>query len=113
MTITLVTALYDINRSESGDGRKFEEYLSWFSETLKVKSPMVIFVDESLKTFVESKRKGLPTKIITQSLEEIPYYQLNEDIQNILDSESFKNKIGAPTRVECKMSLYNAVIYYT
>jgi hypothetical protein len=111
MTITLVTALYDINRSESGDGRKFEEYLSWFSETLKVKSPMVIFVDESLKTFVESKRKGLPTKIITQSLEEIPYYQLNEDIQNILDSESFKNKIGAPTRVECKMSLYNAVIY--
>ena len=111
MSITLVTALYDINRSESGDGRSFDEYLSWFSETLKVKSPMVVFVDESLYDFVEKNRRGLPTKIVTQSLEEIPYYGLNKDIQDILDSKNFKEKIGAPNRVECKMSLYNVVIY--
>lgn len=111
MSVTLVTALYNINRSESGDGRSFEDYLSWFSETLKVKSPMVIFVEESLKSFVETNRKGLPTKIIVQPLEEIPYYELNGEIQDILDSENFKNNIGAPTRVECKMSLYNVVIY--
>lgn len=111
MTATLVTALYDINRSENGDGRSFEEYLSWFAETLKVKSPMVIFVDESLREFVETNRGDLPTKVITQSLEEIPYYELNQDIQTVLDSENFKSRIGAPDRVECKMSLYNVVIY--
>jgi hypothetical protein len=111
MLVTLVTALYNIDRSGSGDGRSFEDYLSWFSETLKVKSPMVIFVEESLKSFVETNRKDLPTKIIVQPLEEIPYYELNDEIQDILDSENFKSNIGSPTRVECKMSLYNVVIY--
>lgn len=111
MSVTLVTALYDIDRDKKGDGRTFEEYLSWFGETLKVKSPMVVFVDKSLKEFVEKHRKGLLTKVITQSIEEIPYYFLNDKIQKILDDENFKSKIGAPQRVECKMSLYNVVIY--
>ena len=70
MSVTLVTALYDIDRGTKGDGRSFDEYLDWFTKTLKTKSPMVIFVDESLKEFVEKNRKGLPTKVITQSLEE-------------------------------------------
>ena len=111
MSVTLITALYDIGRENEGDGRPFEEYLSWFAETLKVKSPMVVFVDKSLENFVKENRKNLPTKIITQSLEEVPYYYLNDDIQKILDDKTFKNKIGAPSRVECKMSLYNVIIY--
>ena len=111
MSITLVTALYDINRDREGDGRTFEEYLSWFGETLKVKSPMVVFVDESLKQFVEDHRGNLPTKIITQSIEEVPYYSLKDEIQKVLDNENYKSKIGAPQRVECLMSLYNVIIY--
>lgn len=109
--ITIVTALYDIDRENDGDGRKFEEYLSWFKETLKITRPMVIFVEKSLVSFVEESRKDLPTKIITQSLEEIPYYNLTESIDTILKSENFKEKIGAPERVECKLALYNSVIY--
>lgn len=111
MSITLVTALYDINRDKEGDGRTFDEYLSWFGETLKVKSPMVIFVDKDLEEFVKKHRANLPTKIITQSLEEIPYYFLKDDIQKILDDKNYQSKIGAPQRVECKMSLYNVIIY--
>jgi hypothetical protein len=111
MSITLVTSLYNIGRDIDGDGRSFEDYLSWFKETLKVKSPMVIFVDESLKEFVEECRKNLPTKIIEQSLDEVPYYFLNEKIKNVLDDTNFKSRIGSPDRVECKMSLYNVIIY--
>lgn len=111
MSVTLVTALYDIKRDVEGDGRTFDEYLSWFAETLKVKSPMVIFVDESLKDFVENHRKGLPTKVITQSLEDVPYYFLNNRIQEVISDENYKTKIGAPQRVECNMSLYNVIIY--
>jgi len=111
MSVTFVTALYDIDRENMGDGRKFEQYLSWFKDTLKIQRPMVVFVDESLKEFVEKHRKGLPTKVITQSIEEIPYYFLNDKIQKVLDDENFKSKIGAPQRVECKMGLYNVVIY--
>lgn len=109
--ITIVTALYDINRELDGDGRKFQEYLSWFKKTLKVTRPMVIFVDDSLVPFVEECRKNLPTKIIAQPIEKIPYYHLTESINQIIQSQNFKSKIGAPERVECKMGLYNSVIY--
>ncbi len=111
MSVTIITALYDISRDKKGDGRTFDEYLTWFEGTLKVKSPMVIFVDESLKEFVEKNRKNLPTKIITEPLEEVPYYHLNDRIQEVLDDDDYKNKIRDPNRVECKLSLYNVIIY--
>tara|TARA_R110000868_G_scaffold132315_1_gene342992 strand:+ start:4449 stop:5264 length:816 start_codon:yes stop_codon:yes gene_type:complete len=111
MSLTLVTALYDIDRKGLGDGRSFDEYLSWFAETLKVKSPMVIFVEDSLKQFVQKHRKNLPTKIIVQSLDKIPYYHLNSEIHEILDSEIYKKKISVPSRIECKMCLYNVIIF--
>lgn len=109
--ITLVTALYDINRGKNGDGRSFDEYLSWFKDTLKVSSPMVVYVDESLKEFVEGERGSRPTRIITQTLDKVPYYYLNKEIDDILQSKEYQDKIGAPNRVECKMSLYNVIIY--
>lgn len=109
--ITFVTALYDIDRENLGDGRTFDQYLSWFKDTLKIESPMVIYVDQSLETFVKECRGDLPTKIISQSLEKIPYYYLKDDIDAILKSETFKSKIGAPFRFECKSSLYNIVIF--
>jgi len=111
MPVTLVTALYNVKRDVDGDGRTFKEYLSWFKETLKIKSPMVVYVDKSLEDFVKENRKNLPTKVITQSLEEIPYYFLKNNIEEILNDEKFLSKIGSPQRVECKMSLYNVVIY--
>lgn len=109
--ITLVTALYNIDRENKGDGRKFENYLNWFKDTLKVTRPMVIFVEESLVDFVNENRKNLPTVIISQPLEKIPYYELKNDIDIILDSKEYQDKIGSPDRVECKLSLYNIIIY--
>jgi hypothetical protein len=111
MSITLVTSLYDIDRENKGDGRTFDQYLSWFKETLKIKSPMIIFVDKELENFVKENRKGLPTKIVLQSIEQIPYYFLNDKIEKILNDKNYKSKIGAPERVECKMGIYNTLIY--
>ena len=109
--ITIVTALYDIDRENMGDGRKFEQYLSWFKDTLKIQRPMVVFVDESLVSFVEEHRGELSTKIIIQSLGETPYYSLKQDIDKILQSEDFRSKIGSPERIECNLALYNSIIY--
>lgn len=111
MTVTIVTALYDINRESKGDGRKFDEYLNWFKGTLKVSSPMVIFVDESLEEFVKEHRGSLPTKIITRSINDLPYYHLDEKIKSVIETDEYKQKMGCPDRVECTMSLYNVVIY--
>lgn len=111
MTVTLVTALYNINRENNGDGRTFDQYLSWFSQTLQIPSPMVIFVPNDLISFVIKHRKNLPTQIISQELENIPYYFLNNKIQNILKSEKYISNIKSPNRVECKNSLYNVIIF--
>lgn len=110
MSVTLVTSLYNINRSEL-DGRKWDDYLSWFSKTLKLKSPMVIFVENDMVDFVTKHREKLPTKIITQNLKEIPYYCLKDRMDLVISSEDYKNKILDPNRIECKSSLYNIIQY--
>jgi hypothetical protein len=111
MSFTLVTALYDINRENDGDGRKFSEYLSWFKETLKIPTSMVVYVDPSLVDFVSESRKGLPTKIISQKLEEVPYYFLKNNIENIINSSEYKERISDPKRFECTNSLYSIIIF--
>ena len=72
--VTFVSALFDINRV---DGRKWDTYLKWFDISLKLKVPMVIFITEDLVEFVEERRKDIPTDIIIQTVEDIPYYKLN------------------------------------
>ena len=108
--VTIVTSLYNINRSEI-DGRKWEEYLEWFSVTLKVKCPMVIFVEDDMVDFVETHRKGLPTKIISMPLEKIPYYHLKGRMDEVIESSKYQDKISDEKRIECKSSLYNIIQY--
>lgn len=108
--ITIVTALYNIQRQDM-DGRKWDEYLKWFSETLKLNCSMVIFVEEELVDFVNQYRSSSNTQIITQRIEDIPYYYLKEEMDLILQSENYKKKIGCPDRIECNYSLYSIIQY--
>lgn len=110
MSVTLVTSLYDINRSNL-DGRTWDEYLKWFSKTLQLKSPMVVFVDKDLVEFVNQNRKNLPTKILEEPINQIPYYHLKERMDAVIESEEYQSKISDPNRIECKSSLYNIIQY--
>ena len=69
--VTIVSALFDIERI---DGRPWEEYLKWFDEFLKLKTPMVLFVSEDLKEFIEERRKDIPTEI----------YPIIDDLKSLL-----------------------------
>ena len=62
--VTIVSALFNIERI---DGRPWEEYLKWFDEFLKLKTPMVLFVSEDLKEFIEERRKDIPTCLLYTS----------------------------------------------
>jgi hypothetical protein len=108
----LVTSLFNVKREnmEGNDGRSWDDYLKWFKKTLEIKCPMTIFVEEDLVKFVEESRT-YPTKIITHSVSEIPYYFLKDRIQNILDTEEYKVKIDCPERIECQHSMYTVVQY--
>lgn len=110
MSVTLVTSLYDINRSNL-DGRTWDEYLEWFTKTLQLKSPMVVFVDQDLVEFVKEHRKNLPTKIVGESIDQIPYYHLKGKMDAVIESEEYQSKISDPNRIECRSSLYNIIQY--
>jgi hypothetical protein len=108
--VTIVTSLFNIEREEM-DGRSWEEYLKWFEKTLELKCSMVIFTTDDLISFVEERRKTIPTEIITQSIEEIPYYYLKDKIDEIIESEEYLEKISDPNRIECKHSIYSIIQY--
>ncbi len=106
--VTFVSALFDIDRV---DGRKWDQYLKWFDVTLKLRVPMLLFITEDLQEFVDERRGDLPTKTVHIKPEDIPYYHLKEPIQNILDSDDFKNNISDPERIECKQAMYSVIQY--
>ena len=108
--VTIVSSLFNIER-EGMDGRTWEEYLKWFDITLKLKCPMVLFVTEDLREFVEERRTDIPTEIIVQSVEEIPYYYLKDQLDSIIESEEYQEKISDPDRIECQHSMYSIVQY--
>ena len=108
--ITLVSALFNIER-ENIDGRKWDEYLKWFEITLKLKCPMILFITEDIRKFVEERRLEIPTEIIIQTIEEIPYYYLKNKINQIIESEFFKKTVKDVERIECKNSMYSIIQY--
>jgi hypothetical protein len=46
-----------------------------------------------------------------QDVEEIPYYHLKDQIQEILDSGDYKSKMADPGRIECKHAMYSVIQY--
>jgi len=103
----LVTSLFNIERERmnGNDGRSWDDYLKWFEKTLQLKTPMIVFCEDSLVEFIE-KRREYPTKIITHIVSEIPYYYLKDQIQKIISSSEYQSKIGAPERIECQCIMW-------
>lgn len=115
MKVTFVSALFDINRV---DGRKWEEYLKWFEITLKLRVPMVLFLDRDMQEYIDERRgdmfsenEYLKTQTLYQTLEDIPYYGLKDQIQEILDSDQYKKDMSDPERIECKQAMYPIIQY--
>ena len=106
--VTIVSALFNIERV---DGRPWEEYLKWFDEFLKLKTPMILFVSQDVADFIGDKRNDIPTEIVVQNVDQIPYYDLKDQIQEILDTDEYKENISDPDRIECKQAMYSVIQY--
>jgi hypothetical protein len=112
--VTIVTALYDINRGTEGDGRTIDDYFDWFKKTLSLNARFVVFIQDSLYQRYEDMLETISNKqIVTYvtSLEDVPYYKYKDRMDTILHSDEYKRIISVPTRIECKMSLYNVLQY--
>jgi hypothetical protein len=112
--VTIVTAFFDINRAEKGDGRTVEEYKQWIVRTLQLNCNLYIVTEEKFRNFFMENR---PLKYQNQTFIEIidfkdcHYYKYYNKMVEILDSAMYKSKIAYPERVECKLPEYNIIQY--
>lgn len=112
MKVRIVTALFDIRRDEIGDGRTIEQYLYWFSTTLKVKCDMTIYTESKFIDFIKENRiDEYDTKIIVQNIEDTPFYCWRDKIEDIITSDYYKSKMNDVSRIECFLPEYNVIQY--
>ena len=72
---------------------------------------MVLYVSKDVEEFIKERRNHVLTDVNVQTVEEIPYYNLKDEIQDILDSDEYKENIEDPNRIECKQSMYSVIQY--
>lgn len=105
---TIVTALFDINRKNLGDGRSFEKYIDWLPSTLSLSTNYVIYTEEKVLPYIPKKDN---IKVVISTLDKIPLYNKHDQIASILKNPEYLNKIKDANRVECVLPLYNIIQY--
>jgi len=112
MSTTIVTAFFDINRKENGDGRSIEEYLQWIKKTLLLNCKLYVITEKKFVKFIEDNRPNdFPLIIKEDTLENSSYYKYLDRMKEIINSDSYKTRIQHPNRVECKLAEYNIIQY--
>ena len=109
MSFTFITALYEIKR-EQHDKRSFAQYQEWFSKTLTLPFPLIIYTEEKNRYLIEQIRKDLPTKTIYTTLEEVPFYYTVPNVKYIIEQTQFKHKIRHSHGLENKCYEYIPII---
>lgn len=114
MSVTFVTALYDIGRGNI-DGRDIYTYKNWLIKTLQtIIDPFILFLDSSFgwkEELLEIRRDIGPIKIIETPLEEIPMWKYKDRIQNILENPDFKRIQKHPNDITNKTPFYCMIQY--
>jgi len=110
--VTIVTAFFDINRSQKGDGRTIEEYKEWIKRTLQLNCNLFIVTEEKFKDFfIENRNPAYNACIKIIDFKELHYYKYYNVMKTIIESEEYKLKIDNPNRVECVLPEYNIIQY--
>jgi len=110
--VTIVTAFFDINRAEKGDGRTIDEYKSWIKQTLLLNCNLFIVTEEKFKDFfIDNRNPNYNTHIKIINFKELNYYKYYDKMKEIIDSDEYKKCIAYPNRVECVLPEYNIIQY--
>jgi hypothetical protein len=110
--VTIVTAFFDINRAERGDGRTIDEYKSWIKRTLQLNCNLFIVTEEKFKEFfIENRNPYYNTYVRVIEFKDLHFYKYYGRMKEIIESEEYKNKIAHPNRVECVLPEYNIIQY--
>ena len=113
MSITLVTGLWNIKRDQLNQGwsRSFDHYLQKLEELLKVETNLIVFGEEEIREFVESRRSSENTQFIYRNMEwfknTVPY----DKIQEIRNNPNWYNQSGwLKDSTQGSLEMYNPLV---
>ena len=114
----IITALYDIGRSEWKDfAMSYDTYLHWMHNTLQLDCEMVIFTEPKFEARIRAMRahtdpSSTKTKYIINSIQDLEAYKLwNSPLTTLMESEEFKSKRHWDHVPEMNHPLYNIVMF--
>jgi len=114
MSLTFVTGLWDIKRSELSDGwsRSYEDhYLNKFQDLLRVENNMIIFGDEELEKVVFKVRNQTNTQFIRRDLEWFKNNDYFDLIQKIRNNPDWYNLSGwLKDSTQASLEYYNPLV---
>src|SRR3989304_6729497 len=101
--ITLVTAYYDLTEfEERPEGKDKKNYLMWAEYLFMLNINIVFFVAKEIAPYITSKRKyyGLleKTLVIIKEFNEMPFYNLRNDIEKYIKEHPIKNRTIKDTK---------------
>ena len=101
-TITIVTAVFDVN---IGDGQ-------WIQKILQLNCNLYVITEEKHKDFLlQNRPQQYPMEIKVIDFKDSHYYKYYDRIKEIVESDYYKNKIENPTRIECTSPEHNILQY--
>jgi hypothetical protein len=109
---TLVTGLWDIGRGDLSESwsRKFDHYLSKFSQLLKTENNMIIFGEKDLEEFVFKHRKQENTQFICRNKEWFKN-EFFDKIQKIRNNPKWYDQAGwLKDSTQAKLEWYNPLV---
>lgn len=113
LTLTLVTGLWDIGRSDLSEGwsRTYTDYLQKFSQLLVTDVNMIIYGDNELEKFVSERRNPKNTHFIHRTLDWFKQNDYYEKIQKIRCDEKWLNQTGwLRDSPQAKLSMYDPIV---
>jgi hypothetical protein len=109
---TFVTAFFDIQRSQKGDGRTIDQYLGWITKTLKLNCNLYVFTEAKYASFFRNQRPTeYPMQLVIMDFKDLYFYRYREQMREIIMREDYYKRIQHPTRVECILPEYNIIQY--
>lgn len=114
MSVTLVTGLWNIGRSnlEEGWNRSFEDYLSSLKSLLQTPDNIIIYIEAEYESFIWENRSKENTQVIVRELD---WFKANETIYNkiqeIRQKPEWLNQAGwLPQSTQARLEWYNPLV---
>jgi hypothetical protein len=111
--VAFVTGLWDIGRSDLGEGwsRPFSHYLEKFEQLLKIDLPLIIYGEEDLQEFVFKHRSRENTQFIIRTLDWFKTNSYYDKVQEIRKKEEWYSQSSwLPDSTQARLEMYNPLV---